>query len=211
MPSYAIQTSQIQCFWRSQHRGPRKAAVTNRLLQQALRQQANYTTNPQAATPLQHNPASPAYGSLWAHTIAKIYADSGLAICKPPTGQSTGPPSSITSCPPLAHSADQLHQHANTTLGDLHNGQQWILPNHFPAALRAHLQPLFHRPPQPAPDHLIHPGQFWHLSPAIHQQPARTIYEILPDPGPQGRICARPRLPMNPHSHLNPVPGDTHC
>ena len=45
MPSDAIQTSQLHCFWRSQNRGPRQAAVTNRLLQRALNQQANYTTN----------------------------------------------------------------------------------------------------------------------------------------------------------------------
>jgi hypothetical protein len=52
MPSDAIQISQIRCFWRSQTRRPRQAAVTNRLLQRALNQQANYTTNPNAATPL---------------------------------------------------------------------------------------------------------------------------------------------------------------
>ena len=56
MPSDAIQTSQLRCFWRSQNRGPRQAAVTNRLLQRALNQQANYTTNPQAATPLRPTP-----------------------------------------------------------------------------------------------------------------------------------------------------------
>ena len=28
--------------------------------------------------------------------------------------------------------------------------------------------------------------------------------------GPQGHHQARPWLPMNPHSHLNPVPGDTY-
>jgi Reverse transcriptase (RNA-dependent DNA polymerase) len=36
MPSDSIQTSQLRCFWRSQHRDPRQAAVTNRLLQRAL-------------------------------------------------------------------------------------------------------------------------------------------------------------------------------
>jgi hypothetical protein len=71
MPSDSIQTSQLRCFWRSQHRGPRQAAVTNRLLQRALHQQANYTTNPQAVAPLQSNPTQPGQGPLWAHTIAK--------------------------------------------------------------------------------------------------------------------------------------------
>ena len=79
MPSDAIQTSQHQCFWRGQHRGPRQAAVTNRLLQRALRQQAIYTNNPHAATPIAASSGS-ADGPLWAHTTAKIYADTGLFI-----------------------------------------------------------------------------------------------------------------------------------
>ena len=101
-----------------------EAAVTNRLLQRALNQQANYTTNPQAATPLRTTPIPISISALWAHTIAKIYADSGLAICKPPTANATGPSSIITSCPTLAPIADQLHQHALTMVGDLHTGQQ---------------------------------------------------------------------------------------
>ena len=139
MPSDAIQTSQLRCFWRSQNRGPRQAAVTNRLLQRTLNQQANYTTNPQAATPLQPTPPPTSNGALWAHTIAKIYADSELAICKPPTANATGAPSIITSCPTLAPLAEQLHQHAITMLGDLHTGQQWMTPDHFPEALRPQL------------------------------------------------------------------------
>jgi hypothetical protein len=86
-----------------------------------------------------------------------------------------------------------------------------MTPEHFPAALRTQLQPILQGTPQPAPDRPIHPGQFWHLSPTLQQHPARTIYEILPDPGPLGHHHARPWLPMNPHSHLNPVPGDTYC
>ena len=85
-----------------------------------------------------------------------------------------------------------------------------MTPEHFPAALRTQLQPILQGSPQPAPDRPIHPGQFWHLSPALQQYPARTIYEILPDPGPPGHHRARPWLPMNPHSHLNPVQGDTY-
>ena len=122
MPSDAIQTSQLRCFWRRRHRGPRQAAFTNRLLQQALRQQANYTTNSQAAAPLQSTPTKPGQGALWAHTIAKLYADSGLGICKPPTANTTGPPSIINSCPTLAPVADQLQQHALTMVSDLHTG-----------------------------------------------------------------------------------------
>jgi len=206
MPSDAIQTFQLRCFWRSQNRGTRQAAVTNRLLQRALRQQANYTTNPQAATPLRAAPSLNSNNILWAHTIAKIYADSGLAICKPPTAHATGPSSIINSCPTLAP-----HQHALTMVGDLHTGQQWMTPDHFPMAIRTQLHPILHGPPQPAPVRYLHPGQFWHLSPpALPQHPARTIYEILPDKGPHGQHYARPWLPMNPHSHLNPVPGDTY-
>ena len=183
MPSDAIQTSQLRCFWRSQNRGLRQAAITNRLLQRALNQQANYTTNPQAATPLRPTPLPTSNSALWAHTIAKIYADSGLAICKPPTANATGTPSIITSCPTVAPIAEQLHQHAITMLGDLHTGQQWMTPDHLPAALRPQLQPILQGPTQPAPDRHIHSGQFWHLSPALQQHPARTIYEINPVPG----------------------------
>ena len=191
MPSDAIQTSQLRCFWRSQNRGPRQAAVTNRLLQRALNQQANYTTNPQAATPLRPTPPPTSNGALWAHTIAKIYADSELAICKPPTANATEPPSIITSCPTLTPLADQLHQHAITMLGDLHTGQQWMTPDHFPAALRPQLQLILQGLTQTAPARHIHSGQFWHLSPALQQHPARTIYEILPDQGHQGHHYVR--------------------
>ena len=83
-----------------------------------------------------------------------------------------------------------------------------MTPDHFPAALRPHLQSILQGPPQTAPDRPIHSGQFWHLSPTLQQHPARTIYEILPDKGHQGHHYVRPWLPMNPHSHLNPVPGD---
>jgi hypothetical protein len=85
MPSDAIQTFQLRCLWCSQHCGPRQAAVTNRLLQRAFLQQANYTTNPQAAAALQPASKTTGHGALWAHTIAKTYTDSGLAICKLPT------------------------------------------------------------------------------------------------------------------------------
>jgi hypothetical protein len=37
MPSDAIHTAQLRCFWRSQIRGPNQANTTNRLLQRALR------------------------------------------------------------------------------------------------------------------------------------------------------------------------------
>ena len=123
MPSDAIQTSQLRCFWRSQHRGPRQAAVTNRLLHRALHTQANYATNPHAAAPLRTALTTTGHGTLWAHTIAKIYADSGLAFCKPPTDTLPGPPSITHIYPTLAPVADQLHQHALTTAGDLHTGQ----------------------------------------------------------------------------------------
>ena len=76
MPSDAIQTSQLRCFWRSQNRGIRQAAITNRLLLLALNQQANYTTNPQAATPLRITLLLTSNSAMWAQTIAKIYADS---------------------------------------------------------------------------------------------------------------------------------------
>ena len=69
--------------------------------------------------------------------------------------------------------------------GDLHTGQQWMTPDHFPAALRTQLQPILQGPPQPIPDRHIHPGQFWHLSPALQQQLARTIYEIFTDRDPK--------------------------
>jgi len=210
MPSDAIQTSQLRCFWRSQHRGPRQADVTNRLLHRALHTQANCTTNPHAATPLQATHATTSHRTLWAHTIAKIYADSGLAICKPPTDTPIGPPSITHNYPTLTPVADQLHQHALTTVGDLHTGQGWMALNHFPEALQPHLQPVLQGPPQPNPDRSPHPGQFWHLSPTPPQHPARTIYEILPDPDPHGTQYARPWLTMNPHSHLNPVPDDTY-
>jgi hypothetical protein len=82
MPSDAIPTSQIRCFWRSTANGP-----------------------------------------LWAHTIAKIFADSGLFICKPPTAP-TGPPSIISSYSMLAPATEQLHHHALTTVGNLHTGKQ---------------------------------------------------------------------------------------
>ena len=112
--------------------------------------------------------------------------------------------------PLLAPVADQLHQHALTTVGDLHTGQRWMALNHFPEALQPHLQPILQGPPQPTPDRSPHPGRFWHLSPTPPQHSARTIYEILPDPDPHGTQYARPWLTMNPHSHLNPVPGDTY-
>jgi hypothetical protein len=108
MPSDAIQTAQLRCLWRSQNRGTRQAAVTNRLLQRALSQQANYTTNPQAATPLRATPSPNSSSTLWAHTIAKIYTDSELAICKPPTDNVTSPSNIITSFLTLAPIADQL-------------------------------------------------------------------------------------------------------
>jgi hypothetical protein len=163
MPSDAIQTSQLRCFWRSQHRGPRQAAATNRLLQRALHQQANHTTNPQAPALLQPTPTTTGHGTLWAHTIAAIYADSELAICKPPTGTNTVPPSITHSYPALAPVADQLHQHALTTVGDLHTGQRWMTLDHFLTALLPQLQPILQGPPQPTPDRSIHPSQFWHL------------------------------------------------
>jgi hypothetical protein len=83
MPSDAIQTSQLRCFWRSQIRGPRQAATTNRLLQRALRQQTNYTDNRQAANTIM-TPTGPNGNGLWAHSIAKIYSDASLAISQPP-------------------------------------------------------------------------------------------------------------------------------
>ena len=180
----------------------------HRLLQRALNQQANYTVNPQAATPLRPSSHPTGKGALWAHTITKIYADSELAICKPPTPHATVTPSIITSCPTLAPSAEQLHQHAITMLGDLHTGQQWMPLDHFSTTLRPQLQPILQGPTQTAPDRPIHSGQFWHLSPTLQQHPARTIDEILPDKRHQGHHYVRPWLPMNPHSHLNPVPGD---
>ena len=117
MPSEAIQTSQLHCFWRSQHRKPRQAAVTTRLLQRALHPQADHTTNPHAVVSLQPAPTTTKHGTLWAHIIAKLYADSGLAICKPPAMHTNGLPSILSSCPTLAPVADQLHQHAITTMG----------------------------------------------------------------------------------------------
>ena len=142
MPSDAIQTSQLRCFWRSQHRGPRQAAVTNRLLQRALHQQANHTTNQHAVALLQPASTTSGHGILWAHTIAKIYADSELAICKPPAIPNNEPPSIMTSCPTLAPIADQLHHHAITTVGDLHTGQEWMPLDHLPVALRTQLHPI---------------------------------------------------------------------
>ena len=85
-----------------------------------------------------------------------------------------------------------------------------MTPDHFPAALRTQLQPILQGPPQPNPDRPIYQGQFWHLSPTLQQHPARTIYEILSSQEPNGQHHARPWFPMNPHSHLNPVPGDTY-
>ena len=210
MPGVAIQTSQLRCFWRSQHRGPRQAAVTNRLLQRALHQQANHTTNQHVVASLQPASTTTEHGTLWAHTIAKIYADSGLAICKPPAIHSHEPPSILSSCPTLAPVADQLHQHAINTVGDLHTEQDWMTLDHFPAALQTQLHPILQGPPQPTPVRPIHQRQFWHLSPTLQHHPARTIYEVLPLPEPHGHHQARPWLPMNPHSHLNSVPGDTY-
>ena len=87
MPSDAIQTSQLRCFWRSQIRGPQQAATTNRLLQRALRHQSTFTINHQAA-----NTITPRVGPndhLWAQFIAKIYSDAGLAISQPPAPSNT--------------------------------------------------------------------------------------------------------------------------
>ena len=79
-----------------------------------------------------------------------------------------------------------------------------------PVALQTQLHPILQGPPQLTPARPIHQGQFWHLTPTPQQHPARTIYEVLPIPGPHGHQQARPWFPMNPHSHLNPVPGDTY-
>ena len=82
-------------------------------------------------------------------------------------------------------------------------------PDQFPMAIRTQLHSILHGPPQPVQDRPLHPGQFWHLSPPmLPHHPVRTIYEILLDPGAHGHHYARPWIPMNPHSHLNSVPGD---
>ena len=83
MPSDAIQTTQLRCFWRSQIRGLCQADTTNRLLQRALRHQSNFTDNRQTATTIMP-PTGPIGNCLCAHSIAKIYSDAGLAISQPP-------------------------------------------------------------------------------------------------------------------------------
>jgi hypothetical protein len=74
------------------------------------------------------------------------------------------------------------------------------------AALRTQLQPILQGPPQPSLDRPIHSGQFWHLSPAPHQHPARTIYEILQDTGPPG---SPPLTPMAPNESTLPSQPST--
>ena len=156
MPSDAIQTSQLRCFWRSQIRGPRQAATTNRLLQRALRHQSNFTDNHQAANTLAP-PAGP--NDLWAKSIAKIYSDTGLAISQPPAPSNTHL-SLLTTYPDLHQQAQHLHDHALYLPGDLHTGQHWIPVEQLPMALQPHLQPLLQGPAQPPPPRPIHAGQF---------------------------------------------------
>ena len=107
MPSDAIQTSQLRCFWPSQIQGPRQAATTNRLLQRALRHQSNFTENHQAANTITP-PVDPNDNSLWAQSIAKIYSDAGLAISQPPAPSHTQL-SLLATFPDLHQQAQHLH------------------------------------------------------------------------------------------------------
>ena len=118
-------------------------------------------------------PADPHVG-LWAHSIAKIYSDAGLAISQP-SAPSDFPPSLLTTFPALHQQVQYLHDHALYLPGDLHSGQQWIHPAPFPTVLCPHLQQLIHAPVQPPPPRPIHAGQFWHLSPPCrrtHNEPS---------------------------------------
>jgi len=95
MPSDAIHTSQLRCFWRSQIRGPNQANTTNRLLQRALRHQAiltNQLTNTTSTT----KPPPCTSQSLWAHHLTKLYTDEDLAL-------SQHHPDEYTQAPRLPH------------------------------------------------------------------------------------------------------------
>ena len=96
--------------------------------------------------PLYPSPADSCHGPLWTQTIAKIYADTGLSICKPPDAQPTASPGILALRPELAPVTDHHYRHALNLLEDLHDRQQWIPPDHFPADLRTHLQPLPQEP-----------------------------------------------------------------
>ena len=107
--------------------------------------------------------------------------------------------------PETQPAAAQLHSHAIHTMGDLHTGQHWIPPEHFPATLRPYLHHILTNPNQPAPSRLIHPGQTWHVSPAPTNYAPRTLFEILHTQNPQGHHHIRPWHPVNPHSHKQPL------
>jgi hypothetical protein len=208
MPSDAIHTSQLRCFWRSQIRGPRQANTTTRLLQRALRHQATLTNQLPNITTTTTKPPPCTANSLWAHHLIKLYADEDLALSQHHMDAHSQDPRLPHQHPETQQAAAQLHSHAIHTVGDLHTGKHWIPSEHLPATLRPYLQAILAQPNQPAPPRPIHPGQTWHVSPAPPEYAPRTIFEILHSQNPQGYYHVRPWRPVNPHSHTQPLQGD---
>ena len=135
MPSDAIHTSQLRCFWRSQIRGPRQATTTTRLLQRALRHQATLTNQLPNITTTTTKPPPCTANSLWAHHLIKLYADEDLALSQHHMDAHTQDPRLPHQHPETQPAAAQLHSHAIHTVGDLHTGQHWIPPEHTELAL----------------------------------------------------------------------------
>jgi hypothetical protein len=151
MPSDAIHTSQLRCFWRSQIRGPRQANTTTRLLQRALRHQATLTNQLPNITTTTTKPPPCTANSLWAHHLIKLYADEDLALSQHHMDAHSQDPRLPHQHPETQPAAAQLHSHAIHTVGDLHTGQHWIPSEHLPATLRPYLQAILAQPNQPAP------------------------------------------------------------
>jgi len=207
MPSDAIHTAQLRCFWRSQIRGPDQANTTNRLLQRALRHQAiltNQLTNTTSTT----KPPPCTSQSLWAHHLIKLYTDEDLALSQHLPDEHTQAPRLPHQYPELQPAAAQLHAHAIHTTGDLHTGQHWIPPEQLPATLRPYLHDILTNSDHLTPARLLHPGQTWHVTPTPPNHTPRTIFEILHTQNPQGHHHLRSWRPINPHSHTQPLQGD---
>ena len=112
MPSDAIYTSQLRCFWRSQIRGPRQANTTNRLLQRALRHQTTLTNQPPNITTTTTTTTKPppcTGHSLWAHHLIKLYADEDLALSQHHTDDHTQDPRLPHQYPETQPAAAQLY------------------------------------------------------------------------------------------------------